>query len=134
MNGSLLGNVAYYRGREMIDRRQLLSGVVGGLFAGLALPRRSAGQQLGHVALNDRLSLVTSGGTNVLVLSTSEGLVLVDSGAPEYNAALMASVRQFASGRVETLFNTHWHVENTGANHLLRQAGATIIAHENTRL
>jgi glyoxylase-like metal-dependent hydrolase (beta-lactamase superfamily II) len=129
----------------MIDRRQLLTGVVGGLFAGLVVPRRSAGQQLGHVALNDRLSLVTTGGTNVLVLSTSEGLVLVDSGAPEYSSALMASVRQFASGGrrrregsggqgVETLFNTHWHLENTGANHLLRQAGATIVAHENTRL
>jgi glyoxylase-like metal-dependent hydrolase (beta-lactamase superfamily II) len=119
----------------MIDRRQLMTGVVGGLLAGVVLPRRSAGQQLGHVALNDRLSLVTTGGTNVLALSTSEGLVLVDSGAPEYTGALMASVRQFASGgRVETLFNTHWHAENTGANHLLRQSGATIIAHENTRL
>jgi glyoxylase-like metal-dependent hydrolase (beta-lactamase superfamily II) len=119
----------------MIDRRQLMTGVVGGLLAGVVLPRRSAGQQLGHVALNDRLSLVTTGGTNVLALSTSEGLVLVDSGAPEYTGALMASVRQFASGgRVETLFNTHWHAENTGANHLLRQSGATSIAHENTRL
>ncbi len=33
-----------------------------------------------------------------------------------------------------TVFNTHWHPENTGANEALRQAGATIVAHENTRL
>jgi glyoxylase-like metal-dependent hydrolase (beta-lactamase superfamily II) len=32
------------------------------------------------------------------------------------------------------VFNTHWHAENTGANEALRQAGATIVAHENTRL
>jgi glyoxylase-like metal-dependent hydrolase (beta-lactamase superfamily II) len=38
------------------------------------------------------------------------------------------------SGRVGTVFNTHWHTENTGANETLRQAGATIVAHENTRL
>jgi len=119
----------------MIDRRQLLTGVVGGLFASLTFPRRSAAQQIGHVRLNDRLVLVTTGGTNVLTLSTDAGLVLVDSGTPEFSEALMASVRQFAAGKgVKTLFNTHWHQENTGANSALRQAGATIVAHENTRL
>jgi glyoxylase-like metal-dependent hydrolase (beta-lactamase superfamily II) len=119
----------------MIDRRQLLTGVVGGLFASLTFPRHSPAQQIGHVTLNDRLALVTTGGTNVLTLSSDEGLVLVDSGTPEFTAALMASVRQFASGNsVKTLFNTHWHLENTAANELLKQAGATIVAHENTRL
>jgi glyoxylase-like metal-dependent hydrolase (beta-lactamase superfamily II) len=35
---------------------------------------------------------------------------------------------------VTTVFNTHWHLENTASNSALRQAGATIVAHENTRL
>jgi glyoxylase-like metal-dependent hydrolase (beta-lactamase superfamily II) len=119
----------------MIDRRQLLTGVVGGLLGGLMRPRVGAAQQLGHVDLSDRLSLLTTGGTNVVALSTADGLVLVDSGAPEYRDALMASVRQFSDARpVTTLFNTHWHPENTGANETIRQDGATIIAHENTRL
>ena len=129
----------------MLDRRQLLTGVVGGLLGSLVLARRSAAQQVGHVVLSDRLSLVTTGGTNVLALSTDEGLVLVDSGTPEFAEALMASVRQFSSGGfrlrqgsggqgVKTLFNTHWHLENTAGNSALRQAGATIVAHENTRL
>ena len=122
-------------GRRMIDRRQLLTGVVGGLFASLTFPRHSPAQPIGHVTLNDRLAVVTTGGTNVLTLSSDEGLVLVDSGTPEFTAALLASVRQFASGKsVKTLFNTHWHLENTAANELLKQAGATILAHENTRL
>ncbi|HEY9464188.1 MAG TPA: MBL fold metallo-hydrolase [Vicinamibacterales bacterium] len=119
----------------MIDRRQLLTGVAGGLFASLTFPRHSPAQPIGHVTLNDRLAVVTTGGTNVLTLSSDEGLVLVDSGTPEFTAALLASVRQFASGKsVKTLFNTHWHLENTAANELLKQAGATILAHENTRL
>ena len=119
----------------MLDRRQLLTGVVGGLVASLVLPRRSVSQHRSRVELNDRLALVTTGGTNVLALSTDEGLVLVDSGTPEFSDALMASVRQFSSsGAVKTLFNTHWHLENTASNGALRQAGATIVAHENTRL
>ncbi len=119
----------------MIDRRQLLTGVIGGLVAGLVLPRRSGAQQVDDVALSDRLSLLTRGGSNVLVLSTADGLILVDSGTPEFSDALMVSVKQFSGGQgVKTLFNTHWHLGNTGANSQLRQAGATIVAHENTRL
>ena len=38
------------------------------------------------------------------------------------------------SGPVRTLFNTHWHPEQTGSNEKLGMAGATIIAQENTRL
>jgi cyclase len=118
----------------MFDRRQLLTGVLGGVIGGLVLPRRTAAQP-GVVPLNDRLSLVTSGGTNVVALSAPDGLVLVDSGAPEHSDRLMASLRQLSpSGRLGTVFNTHWHAENTGANDLLRQGGAAIIAHENTRL
>ena len=119
----------------MLDRRQLLAGVAGGLLGALAFPRRSAAQSTAMAALTDRLSLVTSGGTNVLALSTTDGLVLVDSGAPQLTEPLMASLRQSSQGvRVRTVFNTHWHPENTGANEILRQAGAAIVAHENTRL
>jgi cyclase len=129
----------------MLDRRQLLTGALGGLVGGLALPRRTAALQA-NAALNaaqppavstltGRLSLVTSGRTNVLALSTPEGLVLVDSGAPELTDPLMASLRGVSTGgRVRTVFNTHFHPENTGANEVLRQGGAAIVAHENTRL
>jgi cyclase len=119
----------------MLDRRRLLMGVVSGLLGSLVLPGRGAAQARGVTALTDRLSLVTSGGTNVLALSTADGLVLVDSGAPELTDPLMASLRQLApGGRVRTVFNTHWHPENTGANDVIRQGGATIVAHENTKL
>jgi len=123
----------------MLDRRQLLTGVVGGLLGSLAMPGRTraqtnTAQPAGAVALADRLSLLTSGRTNVLALSTPDGLVLVDSGAPELTDRLMASVQGLARGHIATVFNTHWHAENTGANEALRQAGATIVAHENTRL
>lgn len=118
-----------------LDRRQFLAGVAGGLLGGVAAPRHTAAQATGVVTLTDKVSLVTSAGTNVLVLVTGDGLVLVDSGAPQLTEPLLAALRQLApGGRVRTLFNTHWHLENTGGNEVLRQAGATIVAHENTRL
>jgi len=121
--------------KRAIGRRQFAVTTIGTLIGALVLPRRSAAQQPGLISLNERLSLVTSGGTNVLALSTSDGLVVVDSGTPELNLRLMESLRQLPpNGHVVTAFNTHWHPENTGANDLLRQGGATILAHENTRL
>jgi cyclase len=122
----------------MLDRRQLLAGVVGGLFGSVVLPRRSTALQpgaappAGLIALNDRLFLVTSGGTNVLARSTADGIVMVDSGTPELVDPLMRSLRPLSGGPVATVFNTHWHAQNTGANEVLR--GVTIVAHENTRL
>jgi cyclase len=121
--------------RGRLGRRQLLTGVVGGLLGSLVLPRRATAQQAGVTPLTDRLFLVTSGGTNVLALATPDGLVVVDSGAPNLNEPLMASLRQASAGsHIRTVFNTHWHPENTGANEILRQGGAAIVAHENTRL
>jgi len=108
--------------------------VVGAMVAGLAAPRRVAAQAA-TTALADRLSLIASGGTNVLALSTPDGLVLVDSGAPDRSDALIAGLKSLSGGAsVRTVFNTHYHPENTGANERLRQGGATIVAHENTRL
>ncbi len=119
----------------MLDRRQLLLGAIGGLFGSVVLPRDGTSAQADRVPLTDRLSLVTSGGTNVLALSTADGHVVVDSGAPLHSDPLMHALQQVSpSGRIRTVFNTHWHIENTAANDLLRQAGATIVAHENTRL
>jgi glyoxylase-like metal-dependent hydrolase (beta-lactamase superfamily II) len=118
-----------------MDRRQLLTRLAGGLLGGLVLPSRVRGQQADVVRLSDRLSLVTTGRTNVLALSTTDGLVVVDTGASDRSERVIGSLRQLAGGtRVAKAFNTHWHLENTGANEALRQDGATIVAHENTRL
>lgn len=119
----------------MIDRREFLVGAAAGLI-GLALPPSGSAQQAATTRLTDRLSLITAGGTNVLAYASADGLVLVDSGAPAQTDTLMAAVRQVSTSppQVVTLFNTHWHLENTGGNEAIRAAGATIVAHENTRL
>ena len=116
----------------MLDRRQLLTEIAGSILGGLVFPRTGRAQQPGTAALTDRLSLVTTGGSNVVALVARAEVVLVDSGAPDRTAPLLASLRPL--GRVTTVFNTHFHPENTGGNEALRQAGAAVVAHENTRL
>jgi glyoxylase-like metal-dependent hydrolase (beta-lactamase superfamily II) len=67
-------------------------------------------------------------------LKTSDGAVLVDSGRAAAASQLPAAVEQATGGtRVHTLFNTHWHLEQTGGNEALGRAGANIVAQEKTR-
>jgi glyoxylase-like metal-dependent hydrolase (beta-lactamase superfamily II) len=78
---------------------------------------------------------VSGAGGNVLVLPGDDGLLLVDSGAIESSAALAAFLSdRFGGAPVRALFNTHWHLANTGGNDAFGPAGAQILAHENTRL
>jgi len=125
------------------SRRVVLQAALGGA-AGLALggPRRllaAAGQ--GAVApvtqrLADDLHVVTVPGVgNVLARTGSAGVILVDGASATTSAAVLQAVASLpGGGAVRTLFNTHWHPDQTGSNETLGKAGAQIIAQENTRL
>jgi cyclase len=96
---------------------------------------RSATGELGLVRLSGRVAVITGAGTNVVVLETPDGLALVDSGAPAYAEALLDFIDEsFDRAPIRVLFNTHWHVDHTGANEGVARRGAAIVAHENTRL
>ncbi len=85
--------------------------------------------------LAERLWLIGGAGGNVTVCQTGEGVLLVDGGAAAHTQRLLAEVRRLTgSDRVHTLFNTHWHHDQTGSNETLGKAGTRIMAHENTRL
>ncbi len=80
--------------------------------------------------LADRVTLITGAPGNVVALSSSDGILLVDSGS----SALAHTVRgSLAGAKVRTLFNTHYHADQTGGNALFGKEGATIHAHVITR-
>lgn len=115
------------------SRRQWLRACASTLLSGLVVSERGRAQERGLAPLTDRVSLLTVGGTNVVALLADDRLVLVDSGTPAFVAQLMGAVKQLSGPGVTTVFNTHWHLENTGANEVLGLSGATIIAHANTK-
>jgi cyclase len=85
--------------------------------------------------LGENLYLLSGAGCNSVAGPGAEGVVMVDGGLAQNAAALAQAVAALPNGGpVRTLFNTHWHPEQTGSNEQLGMAGATMIAHENTRL
>ena len=120
--------------REVLSRRDVLKSAVAGALAMWASPRILSGQQAAGGRLTDKLAVVDGGGSNVLAFSTGDGLVLVDSGAPKSGDQVMAALKDLAAdAKVQTLFNTHYHLDQTGNNEVFAAAGAKIIAHERTR-
>jgi glyoxylase-like metal-dependent hydrolase (beta-lactamase superfamily II) len=85
------------------------------------------------VDLGGGFRLLTVGDTNALAVAAGDGIALVDGGSAAASSTLLDMVAALP-GRVHTLFNTHWHPEQTGSNEALGEAGATIVAQENTRL
>jgi cyclase len=123
-------------------RRQLLKAAIGGAGIALGAPLlRLTGAPpqavpAGTLRLGDDLFLLSlPGEANVVAQTGANGVLLVDGGSARGSDALMNALAGLpGGGKVHTLFNTHWHPEQTGSNERLGTAGATIIAHENTRL
>ena len=100
--------------------------------AALARARKSA---LHTTPLADNLVLVEGAGGNVVAAQSSDAVLLVDGGLAERSSELLKTVAaETGKRRITTLFNTHWHWDHTGSNEALAKSGATIIAHENTKL
>src|SRR6476646_5935556 len=118
---------------RVIERRQFLKRTAAGSLTLWAFPRILNGQQTpsGARRLTDKLAVVDGGGSNVLAFSTGgpsdiAGLVLVDSGDPKSGDQVTAAI---GTSKVQTLFNTHYHLDQTGNNEIFGAAGARIIAH-----
>ncbi len=128
------------------DRRGFLQVSLGGLAGVAAVPLLSglegceqlpARQQptvraaaLPSEKLNDRIAVLSGAPGNVIALSSSDGVLLVDSGSQALAPSVRASV---AGASVRTLINTHYHDDQTGGNALFGPTGATIHSHEITR-
>lgn len=87
------------------------------------------------VPLNGGLSLITGAGGNVIAMGSPEGALLVDGGNAASSAALLKlALKTTGAKQVHTLFNTHWHPDQTGSNERVAKSGGRIIAQENTKL
>jgi glyoxylase-like metal-dependent hydrolase (beta-lactamase superfamily II) len=122
----------------MMSRRAVLEGAARSA-AGLALapltrPLFAAGEPA-VTKITEKIALLEGFGGNVVAMETSDGLVVVDSGAASSSDALLAALGGLPGGeRVRALFNTHWHLDQIGGNAALGRGRASIVAHEKTRL
>ena len=119
------------------NRREFFGGVLAGA-ASLTLCRAAFGQRppsaIAATKLAENLTMITGAGANVMVVTATDGLLMVDGGLPEPSSELLKTIAdQFDQRPVNVLFNTHWHLDHTGSNETLGKLGAKIISHRNTK-
>ncbi|HYP14134.1 MAG TPA: MBL fold metallo-hydrolase [Bryobacteraceae bacterium] len=83
--------------------------------------------------LRRNISLLEGSGGNIAVLTGRDGKLLVDAGFSASRPAIEAALKSITGDPIRHLINTHWHFDHTDGNGWLHSAGATVVAHENTR-
>jgi len=83
--------------------------------------------------LRDNIYMLHGPGGNMVALNGPDGKVLVDSSFASVAPKLKQSLDALGSAPLKVLINTHWHIDHTDGNQAMHEAGATILAHENTR-
>ena len=73
-------------------------------------------------------------GSNAGFVVGDDGVLVVDSFFnPDAARALVAEIHRLTPKPIRYVVNTHYHVDHTGGDQVLRDAGAVIIAHRNVR-
>src|SRR5712672_1206648 len=83
--------------------------------------------------LGEGLTLLSGPGGNVVVLNGADGKIMVDTFLSPAWPRLKETLDGLGSAPVKTVIDTHWHFDHTENNAALHAAGATVLAHENTK-
>jgi len=121
----------------LFKRREFFGRLLAGT-ASLTLGHVVFGQRppsaIAATKLAENLTMITGAGANIMVITGTDGLMMVDGGLPDRSTELLKTISdQFDQRPVKALFNTHWHLDHTGSNEALGKLGAKIISHRNTK-
>src|SRR5690242_5469600 len=84
-------------------------------------------------SLAKNLTLLSGPGGNVAVLNGPDGKILVDTFLLPAWPKLKQTLESMGNAPLRTVIDTHWHFDHTDNNAHLHAAGATVLAHENTK-
>jgi cyclase len=83
--------------------------------------------------LADNLTLLSGPGGNVVVLNGPDGKFIVDTFLSTAWPKLKEALDAIGNAPLKFVIDTHWHFDHTDNNAPLHAAGATVLAHENTK-
>ena len=95
--------------------------------------REAANATVTVQTLRGNVNILTGAGGNIAVLPGRDGKLIIDAGYAGARPQIAKALAGISSDPVRHLINTHWHFDHTDGNEWLHSAGATILAHENTR-
>src|SRR6266403_5789896 len=83
--------------------------------------------------LADNITMLSGPGGSVVVLNGPDGKFVVDTFVAPAWPRLKEALDGLGNAPVKYVIDTHWHFDHTDNNAPLHAAGATVLAHENTK-
>jgi cyclase len=83
--------------------------------------------------LGENLTLLSGPGGNVVVLNGPDGKLMIDTFVQPAWPQLKEHLASIGKAPLKQVIDTHWHFDHTDNNAHVRAAGASILAHENTK-
>jgi cyclase len=83
--------------------------------------------------LGEDLTMLSGPGGSVVVLNGTDGKFVVDTFVAPAWPRLQEALAGLGNAPVKYVIDTHWHFDHTDNNAHLHAAGATVLAHENTK-
>lgn len=83
--------------------------------------------------LGEDVTMLSGPGGSVVILNGPDGKFVVDTFVAPAWPRLKEALDGLGNAPVKCVIDTHWHFDHTDNNAPLRAAGATVLAHENTK-
>ncbi len=115
--------------RAALVRATAVAIAIGGIWGALT---QQPPADLTMEKLADDLHVIIGSGGNVAVLTTEEGVILVDDKFERNVPQIVAKVKSVTDKPIKYIINTHQHGDHTGGNHAL-MTSTEIFAHKNAR-
>ena len=103
------------------------------LLTGTAASQDLSKVEIKTVPVAGNVSMLAGAGGNIGVSVGEDGTLLIDDEFPELIDKIRAAAAALRPGPIRFVLNTNWHYDHANGNELLAQAGAIVIAHENSR-
>ena len=98
-----------------------------------AMRAQFGGMPIQAQPLTDSITLLSGPGGNVVVLNGADGKLMGDTFVQPAWPHLKDALDKIGSAPIKTAIDTHWHFDHSDNNASLRAAGATLVAHVNTK-
>ena len=113
---------------------RLSTALLAALLAPISWAQDFSQVQIQTTEIADGLYMMVGAGGNLALSAGEDGAFLVDDQFAPLSDKIMAAIAEVTDADVEFVLNTHWHQDHTGGNEAFGNAGAVIVAHDNTRV
>jgi cyclase len=90
---------------------------------GSAKPRNQENAELHILPVQGNVYMLVGAGGNITVQVGNQGVLLVDSGLPQFSDKVIAAVRTLSDKPIHYIINTHVHPDHVGGNEALAKNG-----------